>query len=122
MIESAHGYIAMGGKWKKGDVIKIHFDMEPRIVRANDQVEADRGMFCVERGPLVYCAEHPDNEADITDIRISSDERFRMGQTEIAGTPVTTLIAEDNSMTLIPYYAWCHRGRGKMRVWLPKEK
>ena len=122
MIESAHGYIAMGGKWKKGDVIKIHFDMEPRIVRANDQVEADRGMFCVERGPLVYCAEHPDNEADITDIRISSDERFRMGQTKIAGTPVTTLIAEDNSMTLIPYYAWCHRGRGKMRVWLPKEK
>ena len=120
-IESAHGYIAMGGKWKKGDVIKIHFDMEPRIVRANDQVEADRGMVCVERGPLVYCAEHPDNEADIADIRIKKNSTFSLGQKEIAGTPVTTLVSQEQSLTLIPYYAWCHRGRGKMRVWLPQE-
>ena len=120
-IESAHGYIAMGGKWKKGDVIKIHFDMEPRIVRANDQVEADRGMLCVERGPLVYCAEQPDNTMDITEARISSQTKFKTGKTEIAGTPVTTLIAEDKPLTLIPYYAWCHRGAGKMRVWLPQE-
>ena len=120
-IESAHGYIAMGGKWKKGDVIKIHFDMEPRIVRANDQVEADRGMLCVERGPLVYCAEQPDNKEDITEARISPQTKFKTGKTEIAGTPVTTLNAEDKPLTLIPYYAWCHRGAGKMRVWLPQE-
>ncbi len=120
-IESAHGYISMGGKWKKGDVIKIHFDMEPRIVRANDQVEADRGMLCVERGPLVYCAEQPDNTMDITEARISPQTKFKTGKTEIAGTPITTLIAEDKSLTLIPYYAWCHRGAGKMRVWLPQE-
>ena len=111
----------MGGKWKKGDVIKIHFDMEPRIVRANDQVEADRGMLCVERGPLVYCAEQPDNTMDITEARISPQTKFKTGKTEIAGTPVTTLIAEDKPLTLIPYYAWCHRGAGKMRVWLPQE-
>ena len=120
-IESAGGYIAMGGKWKKGDVIKIHFDMEPRIVRANDQVEADRGMLCVERGPLVYCAEQPDNTMDITEARISPQTKFKTGKTEIAGTPVATLIAEDKPLTLIPYYAWCHRGAGKMRVWLPQE-
>jgi len=24
-------------------------------------------------------------------------------------------------LTLIPYYAWCHRGSGKMRVWLPQD-
>ena len=120
---TADGYLTLADrKWKKGDRVQLHFDMQPRTVRADAHVREDRGMICVERGPLVYCAEHPDNEADITDIRISSDERFRMGQTKIAGTPVTTLIAEDNSMTLIPYYAWCHRGRGKMRVWLPMEK
>ena len=111
----------MGGKWKKGDVIKIHFDMEPRIVRANDQVEADRGMLCIERGPLVYCAEQPDNKEDITDIRIKKNPTFSLGQKEIAGTPVTTLVSQEQSLTLIPYYAWCHRGRGKMRVWLPQE-
>ena len=27
----------------------------------------------------------------------------------------------DRSLTLIPYYAWCHRGSGKMRVWLPQD-
>ena len=113
------GYFAIGGKWKKGDVIKIHFDMEPRIVRANENVEADRGMFCVERGPLVYCAEQPDNKDDIMEAHISPNTQFRTGKTEIAGTSVTTLVAEDQPLTLIPYYAWCHRGAGKMRVWLP---
>ena len=121
-IESAHGYIAMGSKWKKGDVIKIHFDMEPRIVRANDNVEADRGMLCVERGPLVYCAEQPDNKTDITEASITPNTSFRTGKTEIAGTAVTTLIAEDQPLTLIPYYAWCHRGADKMRVWIPEKK
>ena len=23
-------------------------------------------------------------------------------------------------LTLIPYYAWCHRGANEMRVWLPR--
>ena len=121
-IESAGGYIAMGGKWKKGDVIKIHFDMEPRIVRANDNVEADRGMLCVERGPLVYCAEQPDNKTDIESIHIKRNPVFRTGKTEISGTSVTTLVSDEGALTLIPYYAWCHRGAGKMRVWLPEEK
>ncbi|MBO7068564.1 MAG: glycoside hydrolase family 127 protein [Bacteroidaceae bacterium] len=116
------GYITITRKWKKGEEVQILFDMVPHIVRANDKVEADRGMLCVEQGPLVYCAEHPDNTKDIFDIRIKKDIRFRTGKTEIAGTPVTTLIAEDQPLTLIPYYAWCHRGSGKMRIWLPEEK
>ena len=28
---------------------------------------------------------------------------------------------KDQTLTLIPYYAWCHRGSGKMRVWLPQD-
>ena len=28
---------------------------------ANEQVEADRGRVALQRGPLVYCAEWPDN-------------------------------------------------------------
>ncbi|MBR6171094.1 MAG: glycoside hydrolase family 127 protein [Bacteroidaceae bacterium] len=121
-IESANGYIAMGGKWKKGDVIKIHFDMEPRIIRANENVEADRGMLCVERGPLVYCIEHLDNTINIKEAKISTDTQFKTGKTKIAGTPVTTLITKDTGLTLIPYYSWCHRGKGNMRVWIPEKK
>lgn len=31
------------------------------------------------------------------------------------------LSAEDVTLTLIPYYAWAHRGKGEMAVWLPQE-
>ena len=30
-----------------------------------NNVEADRGMVAIERGPIVYCAEWPDNDFDI---------------------------------------------------------
>ena len=116
------GYLTINRKWKKDDEVHVYLWMEPRIVKANDNVEADRGMVCVEQGPLVYCAEHPDNKEDITSIRIKQDPRFRTGKTEIAGTSVTTLISQEQPLTLIPYFAWCHRGSGKMRVWLPQDK
>lgn len=45
------GYFTIQRKWKKGDIVDIHFDMEPRIVKANYKVEADRGRVSVERGP-----------------------------------------------------------------------
>ena len=130
------GYLNITRKWKKGDKVQLHFDMEPRIVRANNKVEADRGMVAVERGPIVYCAEHPDNKFDIFSTLLNQEPTFSLGKTEIAGTPITTiitdaqtldftkqgkLVAKDQQLTLIPYYAWCHRGSGKMRVWLAQD-
>jgi hypothetical protein len=129
-------YITIDRKWKKGDKVQIHFDMEPRVVRANNKVEADRGMVAVERGPLVYCAEHPDNDFDIFSALVNQEPQFQLGKAEIAGIPVVTLTTEaqaldfnkqgkltvkDQELTLIPYFAWCHRGSGKMRVWLPQD-
>ncbi|MCR4810754.1 MAG: glycoside hydrolase family 127 protein [Prevotella sp.] len=130
------GYFTLDRKWKKGDRVQIHFDMEPRTVRAHHKVAADRGMVSIERGPLVYCAEHPDNSFDIMGALINQEPQFTLGKGEIAGTPVVTLTtdaqtlnfnkqgrleAQDQTLTLIPYYAWCHRGSGKMRVWLPQD-
>ncbi len=130
------GYYTINRKWKKGDKVQIHFDMEPRTVRANSKVEADRGMVSVERGPLVYCAEHPDNNFDIMGALLNQAPHFVLGKGEIAGTAIQTLVtdaqtlnfnklgkleAQDQKLTLIPYYAWCHRGSGKMRVWLPQD-
>jgi DUF1680 family protein len=129
-------YITIDRKWKKGDKVQIHFDMEPRIVRANNKVEADRGMVAVERGPLVYCAEHPDNNFDIFSALLNQEPQFTLGKGEIAATSVVTLNTDaqtldfnkqgklsvkDQTLTLIPYYAWCHRGSGKMRVWLSQD-
>ncbi|MBR1499455.1 MAG: glycoside hydrolase family 127 protein [Bacteroidaceae bacterium] len=114
------GYLTIDRKWKTGDEVDVNFWMEPRVVRANDKVEADRGMLCVECGPLVYCAEHSAGNMNVEEACVSPHTKFSFGRTEIAGTPVATLIAEDQPLTLIPYYAWCHRGAGRMRVWLPE--
>jgi len=130
------GYLSITRRWKKGDKIQIHFDMEPRTVRANHKVQADRGMTAVERGPLVYCAEHPDNDFDVMSALLNQAPQFQLGRKEIAGTQVVTLatdaqsldfskegrlVARNRQLTLIPYYAWCHRGSGKMRVWLAQD-
>ena len=136
LLVDADGYVNIERRWKKGDEVVICFDMEPRIVRANNKVEADRGMIAVERGPLVYCAEHPDNQFDIFSILINQNPQFQLEKKEIADTPIVTLktdaqtldfnkqgklTVKDQQLTLIPYYAWCHRGKGKMRVWLPQD-
>ena len=137
LLNLDNGYATITAKWKKGDVIDIHFDMEPRLVKANDKVVADRNRLAVERGPLVYCAEWPDNSADVSTYLLNARPQLAMGQ-NIKITPdhevksITTeaqvlsigadgkLKTADSKLTLIPYYAWDHRGqKGGMDVWLP---
>ena len=134
--ELQNGYFTIARKWKKNDKVEIHFDMEPRVVKASDKVAADRGRIAVERGPLVYCAEWADNGFDIMSVLMNRRPQFKIhenpdklyGLVELQ-TPVQTLgydpngslTTADAELTLIPYYAWAHRGTGKMRVWLPQE-
>ncbi len=164
------GYFSVGPKsigrqLKKGDVITVHFDMVPQFVKANDKVEADRGRICVERGPLVYCAESADNDdfdvlhTFLTEPQLPSwltDEdtaavatasewpkspfrvipNYAIRNIEANGSTfnVTALQTETQALetgkdgrvglksvklTLIPYYAWCHRGATRMNVWFP---
>ena len=135
-ILTEDGYYTIDRNWKTGDQIHIHFDMLPRTVRAHNNVEADRGMVSVERGPLVYCAEWPDNAFDIKSILLNQHPSFEIVecpnllygiyqlQTQaqlLAFNKAGKLATEDVSLTLIPYYAWCHRGSGDMKVWLPQD-
>lgn len=137
-VESAivDGYFTIARKWKKGDKVSVHFDMEPRTVTANNNVEADRGRIAVERGPVVYCAEWPDNDFDVLSTFMNRDPQFTVeAHPELLcgiNTIVTDaqvlgyddrgrLVANDVKLTMIPYYAWVHRGSGNMAVWLPQE-
>jgi len=145
------GYFTIPRKWKKGDEVTIHFDMEPRTVRASEKVEADRGMVSIERGPIVYCAEWPDNKFDIKSVLINQNPEFTLEQRSLDAfipeaskaklntyktqniTTLTTdaqtlafdkqgkLTTQEVKLTLIPYYAWCHRGNGDMKVWIPQD-
>lgn len=134
--ELKNGYLDIERNWKKGDKVDIHFDMEPRIVTADNKVEADRGRIAIQRGPLVYCAEWPDNNFDVLSVFMNQSPEFTVvdAPDELYGikklvTEAQTLRYDDNgklvadnvSLTMIPYYAWCHRGSGNMAVWLPQE-
>ena len=134
--ELQKGYLQIERKWKKGDVVEVHFDMQPRVVRANEKVAADRGRVAVERGPIVYCAEWPDNDFNVHNILLNQHPSFQVvnnpdllyGICEITTDAQALsydaagrLIVKDVKLTLIPYYAWAHRGEGDMEVWLPIE-
>lgn len=136
LIPNSNGYFVIDRQWKKGDKVEIHFDMEPRVVRANGQVAADKGRVAIERGPIVYCAEHPDNSCDVLSVLINQEPTFQLGNKTIMNTNVQTLTtdaqtltfnsqgklqAQDERLVLIPYYAWAHRGPGKMTVWIPQD-
>lgn len=130
------GYFTISRPWKKGDVVEVHFDMEPRTVKANSKVEADRGKIAVERGPIVYCAEWPDNDFSVLSVFMNRKPEFKLerkpellyGINELKTQAQTLgydesgrLITKDVTLTLIPYYAWAHRGAGEMAVWLPQD-
>ena len=134
--ELQDGYFVITRKWKKGDKVSVHFDMEPRVVKANEAVQDDKGRVSVERGPVVYCAEWPDNpgfsvRGSFVDPKPEftvKDSQELCGIEKIAtrAQALTTgadgrVAVKEVELTFIPYYAWCHRGSGEMAVWLPQE-
>ncbi|MBQ2209917.1 MAG: glycoside hydrolase family 127 protein [Prevotella sp.] len=139
--ELAKGYLNLNRQWKKGDVVTIHFDMPVRTVKANHRVIDDRGRIAVERGPLVYCAEGADNKDfsifnflmprqprfNITEHQINGlrNVTFKVKAIEANGQTVSTnkqgeATVQPATLTMIPYYAWNHRGPGLMEVWMPQ--
>ena len=141
--ELKNGYLVVNRNWKKGDVVSIHFDMPVRTVVANPRVTDDRGRIAVERGPLVYCAEWADNKGiNPHYLFLPTQPKFEVQpayaienkeadqSSTFNVTAITTQAQEldidkegriaikEVAVTLIPYYAWNHRGAGKMDVWL----
>lgn len=132
--ELNNGYLSIERKWRKGDVVEVHLDMPTRIVKANEKVIDDKGRIAVERGPIVYCAEWPDNKCNVHAVLLNQHPQFKIiekpellyGVNQIITDAQTLsydkngkLATKDVELTLIPYYAWAHRGEGDMEVWLP---
>jgi DUF1680 family protein len=130
------GYFTVNRTWKKGDVVEIRFDMEPRTVKTHTAVEANRGKVAIERGPIVYCAEWLDNDFSVLSVIMNKKPSFTVehkqdllqGITQLkteaqvlSYNPDGKIEAKDVILTMIPYYSWAHRGSGEMAVWLPDE-
>ncbi|AGB28366.1 hypothetical protein Prede_1029 [Prevotella dentalis DSM 3688] len=131
------GYIAVSRQWHDGDALQVNFPMEVRRVVANDSVAADRGMVALERGPIVYCLEWPDNGGEVLSSVVPDDAvitacqdttRFQafplhdMRILNIQGGEAVyqkdgTRGLKPKNLVAIPYYAWANRGAGQMEVW-----
>jgi DUF1680 family protein len=129
------GYVLLNRTWQAGDVVEVSLPMPVRRVVANEKVEADRGRVAVERGPLVYCAEGPDNDGRVSSFILPDGAALtaEMRPDLLNGVVVVKgeagalsekggkAAVEKKVITLIPYYAWANRERGEMEVWIARE-
>ncbi len=133
-VAPTKGYVTLTREWKSGDVIDLNLPMPVRRVIANENVAADRGRIAIQRGPLVYCAEWPDNPGGrVRNLVLPPDAdlkaQFRpdllngvvvVRGKAIALTPSQNGVSKkEQDFTAIPYYAWANRGKGEMIVWIP---
>jgi uncharacterized protein len=115
-LELKQGYAHIKRTWQAGDSVEINFPMPIHRVVSHKNVQDNLGKVAIERGPIVYCAEGVDNSgktlglelSDKAQLTASHDASLLGGLTKIQG----------DGLTLIPYYAWSHRGEGEMTVWL----
>lgn len=134
-MQLAKGYVALDRTWKTGDTIELSLPMPVRRVVANSEVAADQGRVAIQRGPLVYTAEWPDNpNGKVRNLMLPAsakltaayDPKLLKGVTVITGraTSLTTdatgkVLQAEQEFKAIPYYAWANRGPGQMMVWIP---
>jgi len=130
------GYARLNRTWAKGDVIELVLPMPVRRVVANDQVSADRSRVALQRGPIVFCAEWPDNpnarvrnlvlpdkaplKAEFVPALLNGVEVVKSRAIGLAYDEKGGITRTEQEFTAIPYYAWANRGRGQMEVWIPR--
>jgi hypothetical protein len=130
------GYVTIDRAWTAGDVITLDLPMPVRRVESNQKVTANNNRVALQRGPIVYAAEWPDNpNGKVRNIvlpdgnALSSEFRKDLlnGVQVITGTATGlafdatgTVTRNEQPFMAIPYATWANRGRGQMAVWLAR--
>jgi DUF1680 family protein len=140
-------YFEIHRRWEPGDKLHVMFEMKPRLVRANPLVREDAGRVALERGPLVYCLEQPDQpgfnlfnasllddgsefrsefRADLLGGLLVLKHRGSVVDSPFSSEPLYRPFREQverpgrvEALTFIPYYAWANREPSRMEVWVP---
>ncbi len=121
--KEGQGYYSIDRKWSGEQTVLIDFPMEVRRVQADERVAENDGKVALEYGPLVYAFEETDNKRQFQYLRVSHETTFQVQFEESLLQGVNTLKMKqgDKDFTAIPYYSWCNRGVGKMKVWIPTQ-
>ena len=133
----ANGYAVVNKSWKKGDVVELNLPMPVRRIIAIDNVKDNQSRVALQRGPLVYCFEHPDNEGKVMDIVLPDKAVFKTAfnatlldgivsiQTQAPVAKISagglTVNSVNRIVTAIPFYSWANRGKGQMQIWVPRK-
>ncbi|MBZ0291369.1 MAG: glycoside hydrolase family 127 protein, partial [Anaerolineae bacterium] len=140
-----NGYLQLERQWQPGDRITLQLPMSPRLTTAHPYVDPTRGSVAIEYGPLVYCMEQIDQQANVFDLVLDTTQPLTSEwQPELLDGTVTIQgdgFARENSVwgdvlyrpldqidaaqkpvkiNAIPYHLWGNRENGPMRVWIAK--
>jgi uncharacterized protein len=135
-IERAGGYAVIKRKWLPGDKVEYDIPMPVRKVVADERISDDRDRMAIQRGPVIYCAEWPDNNTgNVLNILVSKEASLTaefvpslLNGVEVIKTTGNQTkrnlegkveLLDEEPVTLIPYAFWNNRGPGQMMVWLP---
>jgi hypothetical protein len=129
------GFASISRKWEKGDCIELNLPMPIRRVVSHENVKDNTGRTAIQRGPVVYCFEGVDNPQGVARLTLQANARLRDeyrgdllgGIVTVKGQGRIRQPQQESEMALnrievvaIPYYAWAHRGKSEMAVWLPE--
>jgi len=133
--EIEKGYAVIRRTWMPGDQVQLHLPMQVHRVLSHENVEPNRGRVAIERGPIVYCIEGADHDGKVMHLWLPDEAALTAehrpgllnGVTVLTGNARAARRGRDGSvqsktvpLTMIPYYAWCHRGPNEMQIWIPR--
>jgi len=134
--EIEEGYAVIDRRWKSGDKVQIVLPMPVRMVAADERVKDNNGKVAIQRGPLMFCAEGPDNgEGHVLNYILDMDAEFSTSYAAdlLTGTQIVKAMGrqvrrdlddnistgDDEEIVMIPYHLWNNRGPAEMMVWMP---
>jgi DUF1680 family protein len=116
-----NGYMTIKRTWAEGDVISFELPMDAHKTVTNELVVDNTDKMSIERGPIVYCIEWPENDNLQNCFMTEAATAQPVWTDDLNGLMKLSITEEgSNGMTAIPYYAWANRGMGDMKVWIPR--
>ena len=122
-IQLKRGYAQLKRTWTAGDTITLDLPMPIRRIIAHEKVINNASRVALQRGPIVYCAEWPDNGGKVLGIVLDDDVVLKGEHRKglLGGvTVLTASLKNGKKFTAIPFYARAHRDRGEMNVWIAR--
>lgn len=135
--ELVNGYILLDRMWETGDQIELFLPLSVVRVYSNPKIGMNQGQVALQRGPVVYCLEEVDNGKILGGLRLPRESKITAVFEEGLLNGVVVLEAdglkvsesdelyqshvpalEPVRLRAIPYYAWCNRKAGEMRIWI----